>query len=126
MSEKIAQLEEKARENTQKYADLQTQLEPIKAEKDMVLKEYQREKIIMGISHDEQKIQNRLNELANVNLAKQSPKYVILMAENQRILDSISERNYQIILKELEPEKQKKLLELQEDREKIRTYIHSR
>lgn len=125
---KIAQLEEETKEKGQKYAERQKRLKPLQAQKDKVLFEYQKQKSLMGISHDEQKIQNRLNELElQSRPPKQSAQYTIMMAENEKLLDSISKQNLQIIIKDLDPEKQKAVTKLWEDKpSKDRTFERGR
>jgi glucose-6-phosphate-specific signal transduction histidine kinase len=113
--EKISQLEEKARENHRTCRELWSKLRPLEAEQEKILLEYQRQKILMGISHDEEKIHKRLDELEKQRQPhKQTAEYTMMRAENQHLLDSISNHNFEVILQELSPEKQKALTKLQE------------
>ncbi|MCL2049326.1 MAG: MobA/MobL family protein [Defluviitaleaceae bacterium] len=118
--DKIEFLREETQEKQRKLERLQGRLEPLKAEQEKILLGYQRQKLLADISCDKQKIYNRLRELERQQKPqKPSAQYAIMRAENERLLDSISKRNFEIILKDLTPEQQKALIKLQEH-EKIR------
>jgi heme oxygenase len=109
----VKQLEQKISDNQHKCERLQEKLIPMHEEKEIFLLEYQRHKLFADISHDREKIFNRLAELEEQGRPqKQSAQYAITQAENQRLLDSVSERNFEIILKDTSPEKQKALAEI--------------
>jgi len=109
----IKRLEQKATDKQRIVAELQNKLDPIKSQQDEFLLEYQKQKLLADISHDKQKIYNRLSELEKQSQPqKQSAQYIISQTENQRILDSISKENFTRILQDLDPEKQKALLKV--------------
>ena len=114
-TQEVKRLEHKAKNNQLAYEQLQAKLSPISKEQDMFQLEYQKQNLLLGLRHDKQKVLNHLSQLEQKNRPlKQSAQHVIIMEENQRLLDSISKQNFQTILKDLEPEKQKALIELQE------------
>lgn len=124
----MARLERKTADNMRVYEQLQSKLEPLKQQENDIKFEYQKQKILADISHDKQKIDARLDELEKQSRPpKFLPQYVIEQAKNQQVLDRISDRNLELIFKELSPEKQKALIKMQEDKREIaRFHGHGR
>jgi hypothetical protein len=121
---KIKQLEKSASEKRRSLEQLRNRLEPLKQQQENILFEYQHQKLLADISHDKQKIYNRLSELEKQSRPqKQSAQYAIMQADNQRLLDTISQRNFERILRELSPEKQKALEKLREHERTIERSI---
>jgi hypothetical protein len=122
----IERLEKIAESKKHLQDKLQSKLTPLIEEQDKTVLQYQRCRIYADISHDREKIYNRLSELEQQSRPpKQSAQYVIMRAENQRILDSVSEKNLQKIMQKLTPEQRKALADLREV-ERVRTFARYR
>jgi hypothetical protein len=101
---------------------LNDKLTPLVEEQNKTVYEYQRRKLLVEIHPDKEKIKARLSELEKDSVHhKQSAQHSVAWKQSQRLLDSVSERNFNRILQELRPEQQKALLELRE-RERVREY----
>jgi hypothetical protein len=95
-------------------------LTPLIEEQNKTVYEYQRQRLIVEIHPDKQKIQARLSELEKEGKPyKQSAQYTVLRERSQRLLDSVSERNFERILQELPQQQQKALIELREREREI-------
>jgi hypothetical protein len=109
---------------------IQEKITPLIEEQNKTIYEYQRRKLLVEIHPDKEKIQAQLAELEKESrVFKQSAQYSILKERSQRILDSVSEQNFERIVKELPPQQQKALLELRErerEIERLRSIARSR
>jgi hypothetical protein len=118
---------EKIAESKKHFQDkMQSKLSSLIEEREKTVLRYQKCRIYADLSHDRQKIYNRLSELEQQNRPpKQSAQYVITRSENQRILDSVSEQNLQKIMQKLNPEQRKALHDLREV-ERVREFTRCR
>ena len=105
---------------------LQEKLTPLIDEKALTLLEYQRQKLLMEFNPDGQKIRNHL-----VLLEKESRVYRKLIKDNiawlrcERVLDTVTERNFKELSKEMQPEHVDRLLRLRE-RDRSRAFQRGR
>jgi hypothetical protein len=124
--EEIERLEKIAESKKHLKDRLQSKLTSLIEEQDKTVLQYQRCKIYADLSHDKQKIYDRLSELEQQSRPhKQSAQYVIMREKNQRLLDSVSEQNLQKIMQKLNPEQRKALDDLREV-ERVRTFARYR
>jgi ATP-dependent exoDNAse (exonuclease V) alpha subunit len=109
---------------------LQNKLNPLIERKDMTILEYQRQKLLVDIRPDKEKILNRLSELDKENRAhKGLVQDDIMRSRSQRALDIVTERNFGEILKSVTPKQAKDLAKLREResiREKLRIFDRGR
>ena len=78
--------------------------------------EYQRQKLLAEISGDREKILDRLAELETPPI---SPNQRLLRTQGGRVLNMVTERSFEEILRDLHPEQAKKLNN-QRERERVR------
>jgi flagellar biosynthesis/type III secretory pathway chaperone len=123
----VAQLDRIVAEKSRLQAEFQDKLKPLIDEQNHVIFEYQKQSLLAQISHDRQKIFDRLAELERESRPpKPSAQYIIMRERNTRLLDSVSERNFERILNEVTPEQRKMLTKLWEhERDKVRGYVRT-
>lgn len=123
----IQRLEGMANSKKHLQEKLQDKLTPLIEEKESFMIEYQRQKLLADISPERQKIQDRLTRLDKESLRqRQSPKDNIAWARNEWKLDDVSERNFQEILKQVNPEQARAFIERsgrESEREISRGYV---
>jgi len=126
----VARLETVAQSKRHLQDKLQEKLSPLQEEKAAVQLEYQRQKLLAELSPDRQKIHDRLNELEKESrLPVQSIQDNLAWLRCQRALDSITQRDFQEIVRHAPPDKVQALIELRErerERERMRTFQRGR
>jgi len=96
----------------QKIEPLRSELPPLIVNKETLKFEYQKQKILADISRDRERIYRRLERLESEILKnKLSPKDELIRMQCERILDTITERELQKIVKELRPEQKNAVIE---------------
>ena len=105
---------------------LQDKLKPLVEQKELTIFQYQRQKLLVEIRPDKEKIYNRLTELEKVNqVYKNLVKDDLLRLRCERQLDVISEQNFQKVLQEISRE-QREILMKQRESERLRERVFSR
>jgi len=117
----IQRIAYKAKDLDRVSGRLQERLNPLTAEKDIFMFEYQRQKLLAGISPHEQSIQERLLQLDREELHTLTAQEKIARVRSGRILDRITEHSFQRILDEATPEQAYRLIQLHE-RERAREH----
>ena len=108
----IERIEKTANSKNNLYEKLQDRLKPLIKEKEQFVFEYQKQKLLIDIRHDKEKIYKRLEELEKENrLHMKSVQDDIRWSKCERTLDIIVEHNFEQVLKHVTPEQTKKLLE---------------
>lgn len=109
---------------------LQDKLIPLIEEQKTLLFEYQQQKIFAGIRPDRQEIYDHLAELEKESQSHgQSTRDNLARLRCERVLDTITEQDFQEIVKHAPPDKTQALFELRElerERERMRTFQRGR
>jgi hypothetical protein len=114
------------RANSLEHANnrLRDKLDALTAEKDIFMLEYQRQKLISAINPNVQKIQDELGRLDKHEYSQgQSVQEQMSRARAERALNLVTERNFQAILEEVEPQQAERLIR-QRERELVRELIN--
>jgi hypothetical protein len=92
--------------------DRQDKTQPITAEKEVFKLEYQRQKLLAEISQNNKEVQERLRQLAKETcLQIEHVRDNLARRRSEGVLDTVTERNFDEILKELRQEQVKALRE---------------
>ena len=109
---------------------LQEKITPLKEQREACLLDYQWQKLYAELNPDKQEIYNYLAKLEKDNrLQRQSVQDNLARLRCERVLDVITERNFQEIVKQAPPEKAQALMERYErerERERLRTFQRGR
>ena len=118
----IKRLDDRSRSFNNLQKKIGAKLTSLAYEKEVFRQEYQRLKLLAEISPDGQKISNRLSELEKESrLQNHSTQERIFRTQSERLLDIITERNFQEILQDMRPEQVENLIrqrqrEIEQDR----------
>jgi len=121
----IKRLEIKAKKLQKTSEKLQDKLASFVAEKDVFMHEYQRQKLLVGLSADGQEVQEKLSHLDKNALQKLSAHQKLAYMKSSRVLENITQKSFQRILDELTPEQAYRLIR-QRERERVREHLRYR
>jgi len=125
-SAEVTRLEATATSKKRLHEKLQDKLTPLVEEKSAVILEYQRQKLLAELSPNEQRILDELAKLDQEPFSHgRSVQDNLARVRCQRELDTITEHNFQEILKQAPSDKAQGLTERWE-REKFRTFQRER
>jgi hypothetical protein len=120
----VKRLVNRARNLERVQAELREKIAPLVSEKENYVLEYRRQKLLAEISPNRHEIEEKLKQLSKESRAQmQSPQDEILWAQGERTLNIVTERHFQDVLKKLQPEQARALIERRKremEREKIK------
>jgi len=125
----IKRLEYKIKDFERASERLQDRFAPLTAERDSFMLEYQRYKALIEFRPNNREIQDYLEKLDKNTLQKLSVREKNAYIRSMRTLDTINERNFQEILKNLHFEQGQELVRLRErerERDRLRTFQRGR
>lgn len=119
----LKRIEYKVKDMERIQERLQDRLTPFVADKNIIMLEYQRQKLLAEINLDNQRIQDRLVRLdKEAYLQEQTTQGKIARTRSERNIDEMTDENFNEILKEVKPEQAKILIKNRErERERERT-----
>ena len=125
----IKRLEQTAESKRHLQDKLQAKITPLIEERERFLLDYQRQKVYIELNPDKQQIYDYLETLEKNRPQRQSVKDNLARVRCESMLDTITERKFQAIVKQAPPEKAQALIERYErerERERMRTFQRGR
>jgi len=105
----IKRLDDRARSLGHLQETLQNKIMPFSEKKNIFMIEYQRQKLLAELNPNEQNIYDKLEELNQGNSA-QTTRERLSRVQSERVLDIVTEHNFDEILKDMQPNQIEKLI----------------